>query len=423
MTPLLLRRTLAVLVTALVLVTFAVGCSRDEPILVVNGWNLPRADFVDELRQIADNQGYRDARAQNGQPFTVFKEGSTTDFAPAFVTEFLNERITFQLAEAEVAKRGLKVTDADRAKAIDVIAAGLAPGAAGAGPLGVGASATTPESTTPGSTVPGSVPAASTPPGTDVGRSVLDAFGSYREVLVNGVASLQVLQDNLTAQVSTDDQLRQLYDKVKDKYATQACVRHLLIKAGDGQLDAKTGQPVKPSDAEYAAALAKITPLKVQIDAGADFATVAAASSDDTATKDKGGDLGCTPKGQYEQSFDDAVWAQEVGHIGAPVRSTYGYHLILVTDRRTKSFDETKDTLRAAVANQSQQALQDWLTRASRDAVVIVDPAYGTWNPATGVLDPPGGTAKVTLVPDDSGTVPGSSVPEPAVPEVPKAGG
>ncbi len=440
------RRALAVLVAGLVLMAAAVGCSRDEPILVVNGWSLPRADFVDELRQIADNTGYREARAQNGQSFTVFKDGSTTDFAPEFVTEFLNERITFQLAEAEVRKRGLTVSDADRTKAIDIIAAGLAPGATASGTPGVGpvaAPGTTPPAEPAAAAPPGSVAPdtaqGSSPPGTDVGRSVLDAFGSYREVLITGVANLQVLQNNLTAQVSTDDQLRQLYEQVKDKYATQACVRHLLIKAGDGQLDAKTGQPVTPTDAEYASALATITPLKVQIDAGADFATVAAASSDDTATKDQGGDLGCTPKGQYEKSFDDAVWTQPVGHIGAPVRSTYGYHLILVSDRRTKSFDETKDTLRAAVANQAQQALQTWLTQASRDATVIVDPAYGTWNPATGVLDPPGGTAKVTLVPNDTGTVPGSGpdagtgggssggagagAPTSLVPEVPKAGG
>jgi len=387
------------------------SCAREEPLLVVNGWALSRGEFLSELDQIARNERYLAARAGSGEPLRVFKAGSTTEYAPEFVVEFLNERVTFQLAEAELTKRGLVVSDDDRTRAIEVINEGLNPS-----DLSTGAQ---PRGATPGTT-PGST--SGTTPGTASGPSVLDGFGSYREILVRGVASLQVLQRALSADVTDDDQLRTLYEQLKDKYANQACARHLLVRAGDGKVDAQTGQPLVPTELEYATALSKIVPLKAELTGGADFASVAAASSEDPATRAKGGDLGCAPKGQYEEAFDAAVWSQPLGEVGDPIKSAYGYHLILVSDRRTKSFDEVKDVLRRGVEAQGQEALQEWLMTHSRDATVIVDPAVGTWNAATGVIDPPPGSTTLTLVPDDrvSGTAPTSSPatasPEPLVP-------
>ena len=92
-------------------------------VLSVNDWTLSREAFTEQLQQIADNEGYVAARSANGEPFEVMRAG-TEEFDPDFVAEFLNERITFRLAEAEVAKRGLTVTDEDRQKAIDTIVAG-----------------------------------------------------------------------------------------------------------------------------------------------------------------------------------------------------------------------------------------------------------------------------------------------------------
>lgn len=398
------RRSLALVSVVLAVLLGLGSCAREETILAVNDWKLSRSDFVSTLDQIAKNPGYVAARSRNGQPFKIFKDDSPTEFAPDFVTEFLNERVTFQLAEAELVKRKIAVTDDDRRRAVEVIEGGLTPGSA--------------PSVTTGST-PGSTP------GTAAGPSVLDGFGSYREVLINGVASLQVLQRSLTADISSDAGLRQLYDKLKDQVATQACVRHLLVRAGAEQEPAADGTVTAPTDSEFAAALITATGLQGQLVGGADFAALAQASSGDKATASKGGDLGCATKGTYDPSFDDAVWAQPVGQVGAPVKTVYGYHLILVTERRVRSFDEVKDKLVQAVAAQGEQALQEWLTSASKVAKVVVDPVAGVWNAVTGVIDPPGGATKVTLVPDDgrtgstdltTGTTPRPPGTTPAVP-------
>jgi hypothetical protein len=377
-------RSVALLVIAGVLVLAAAACSKgDEPVLSVNGWTLSREAFTDQLQQIADNDGYIAARSATGDPFRVLRAG-TDEFDPEFVAEFLNERITFQLAAAEVAKRGLTVTDADRQKATDTVIAGLASGS-----TDLSAGASTPGATTPGGSVPDGTTSGSTPPGTAIGsdgRAVLDAFGSYRDILVDGVANLQVLQADLTNGVTSDDQLQALYEQLKDTSATQACVRHILVQAGSGQSDPTTGELIPPSEDEYEAALTEITGIRGRIEAGEDFAAVAAEVSDDQPTRAAGGDLGCAPQGSYSAGFDDAVWSQEIGVVGQPVRSEFGYHLIVVTERGTLTFEEMRDDLKAAVEAQSAQTLQGWLTEAAKAATVVVDSGAGTWDAATGLV-------------------------------------
>ena len=70
---------------------------------------------------------------------------------------------------------------------------------------------------------------------------------------------------------------------------------------------------------------------------------------------------------------------------------------------------------------QSQEALQQWLTAAGKDAVVTVDPQFGTWNRESGVIDAAGGRATMTLVPDLGGTsVVSSTTPTTVAPAVPR---
>jgi len=374
---------------ALALVVALAGCAQDDaPVLTVDGWTLSRATFTEQLQQIADNEGYIAARSSTGEPFRVLRTG-TEEFDPEFVAEFLNERVTFQLATAEVAKRGLTVTDEDRQRAIDTIVAGLATGST---------EITGPAATAP----PGSSAPSGTAPGTN-GRAVLDAFGSYRDVLIDGVANLQALQRDLATSLTGDEQLRTLYEQVKDTSGTQACARHILVQAGSGQSDATTGEPIAATEDEYVAALLAITEIGLRLQAGEDFATVAAEVSDDGPTKGSGGDLGCAPRDTYSASFDAAIWSQEVGVIGQPVRSEFGYHLILVTDRRTLTFEELRDDLRAAVDAQSSEALQGWINETTRGASVIVDPGAGTWDAENGLVKAVGAVdaAELDLAPED----------------------
>lgn len=100
------------------------------------------------------------------------------------------------------------------------------------------------------------------------------------------------------------------------------------------------------SDAEVAKARTMLTELRAQVEGGADFAALAKAQSEDTATADKGGDMGWIKRGQLVKAVDDAVFAMKAKEITAdPVRTPMGLHLIQVMEVKEstqRTFDEAK---------------------------------------------------------------------------------
>jgi peptidyl-prolyl cis-trans isomerase C len=75
--------------------------------------------------------------------------------------------------------------------------------------------------------------------------------------------------------------------------------------------------------------------IKAKLDAGGDFAALAAEFGTD-GTKTQGGDLGYFEKGMMVPEFAEAAFALEKGKVGGPVQTQFGWHLILVTDSRDR---------------------------------------------------------------------------------------
>jgi len=94
--------------------------------------------------------------------------------------------------------------------------------------------------------------------------------------------------------------------------------RHILVKVPEGA-------PAAQDDA----ARKKVEALAERVKKEP-FAQVAKAASDDTATRDKGGDLGTFGPGLMAKPFDDAAFSLKAGEVSAPVRTRFGWHLILV---------------------------------------------------------------------------------------------
>jgi len=72
--------------------------------------------------------------------------------------------------------------------------------------------------------------------------------------------------------------------------------------------------------------------LKNQIEAGADFAEIAAEHSSCPSGK-KGGDLGEFSPGQMVKEFDEVVFSAEMNQVHGPVKTQFGYHLLEITSR------------------------------------------------------------------------------------------
>ena len=68
-----------------------------------------------------------------------------------------------------------------------------------------------------------------------------------------------------------------------------------------------------------------------RLEKGEEFATLAKRFSK-CPSKNKGGDLGWFAKGQMVKEFEDAAFTAKKGSVVGPVKTQFGWHIILVKD-------------------------------------------------------------------------------------------
>lgn len=158
-----------------------------------------------------------------------------------------------------------------------------------------------------------------------------------------------------------------------DEYR-QVQVRHILFT-----VDQATTEAAAKRKAD--AALARLR-------AGADFASLAKELTDDTSTKADGGLLpGWTSLAGLDQSFARAAFDARLNTPTAPVRSQFGYHLILTTAKRTRPLAEVADEITAGLKAEAGQAvLREEIQKVSERARIAVNPRYGDWDPQTATV-------------------------------------
>lgn len=135
-------------------------------------------------------------------------------------------------------------------------------------------------------------------------------------------------------------------------------VSHILFAVDDKEAD-KSDQNAK--------ALA----LKVlkQLREGADFAELARQYSDDRGSKRDGGALKWAEKGRYVPPFEEAAFAMKPGEISEPVRTRFGYHIILLDEKRAaqqQTFEEVKDKIIEDLRRELLAARRDFLIKQYR---------------------------------------------------------
>lgn len=114
---------------------------------------------------------------------------------------------------------------------------------------------------------------------------------------------------------------------------------------------------------------AKAKELQTQLEGGADFAQLAKASSTDTGSGANGGDLGWFGAGMMVKPFEEAVIAAEVGKVVGPVKTDFGFHLILVKETRLAALptlDDIRDELAAEIEQKAIEAHVTALTAAAK---------------------------------------------------------
>ncbi len=156
--------------------------------------------------------------------------------------------------------------------------------------------------------------------GMDTAKAFVEELDGYRK---------QLAEPYFNDQEVTDELLLEAYDRLM--FDVRAS--HILIKIDENALPADTLLAYK-----------KVMVIRERLMAGEDFAGVAAELSDDPSARDRqaqgqvrkgnGGDLGYFTVFDMVYPFETGAYSTAVGEISMPVRTSYGYHLIKVTDKQ-----------------------------------------------------------------------------------------
>lgn len=146
----------------------------------------------------------------------------------------------------------------------------------------------------------------------------------YIEQITNNALTELLLERYITSQINIEDsELRAFYAETRDTLA----VKPITWKIG--MIMREIGASQESGNAQLQA----IRQIQARLEAGEDFATLAAAESD-CPSKTRGGDLGFFGRGMMVAPFEEAAFNLGVGEISDVVETQFGYHIIKLTETR-----------------------------------------------------------------------------------------
>jgi peptidyl-prolyl cis-trans isomerase C len=151
-----------------------------------------------------------------------------------------------------------------------------------------------------------------------------DAINMLRkQALVNAIVSKK-LASKVTPQAVKDH-----YSKKKSSFSTdQIHAQHILL-ATEKEAEEVLEEVKRP---------------------GADFQRIAEDRSKDPTAKNTRGDVGFFSRNMFDQAFTEAAFKTGVGEITGPVKTSFGFHIIKVVDRKVgkiQDFAEVEQEVRA----------------------------------------------------------------------------
>ncbi|WBW96773.1 peptidylprolyl isomerase [Oceanirhabdus sp. W0125-5] len=166
----------------------------------------------------------------------------------------------------------------------------------------------------------------------------IDSEDEYREAAFLNFQREKYVLNYIKANILTEEEIKEYYDNFEPKIKAS----HILITPED--------------ESEEALGKAKNTAeeLIARIEAGEDFAELAKEFSKDPGSGANGGDLGFFGKGSMVPEFEEAAYNLKVNEFTkTPVKTQFGYHIILKTDEEKKeSLEEMKDKITEDLAKE-----------------------------------------------------------------------
>ncbi len=202
--------------------------------------------------------------------------------------------------------------------------------------------------------------------------------------LANSVGKIEV----------TDKECEDFYKKNPDKFQNPEKVRasHILISANEYQIgeelkskskkEIPQEELVKQVNAKVAEKKELAEKLTKELKADkTKFAQYAKKYSEDPGSAKQGGDLGFFAKDQMVPEFANVAFTNKPDTVSDVVKTTYGFHIILVQDRRAAGvtpYEKAKEAIRNNLTSQKQIKVLDELTEAAKkkSKIEFVDERY-----------------------------------------------
>ncbi len=320
------------------------GIKSSQTIIKVNNTNITQGQF----EEIFD----REAQNTLNSPIHVnIKDPNNVFVANLVKNRIVNDLIVKALLNEEIEKRGIKVTKEDMDEAIKSIVSKVG------------------------------------------SKEQLDkilkqnnvSVGDFKKDLKEQV-KIKKLAKSLSSGEVSDSEAKDYYNNniSKFKYPEQVRAAHILIKVNPEEMAAALKQKdSKLSDEEISAKIndeikakeSKANELYSKLKAdSSQFAKLAKENSEDTVSAANGGDLGFFAKQDMVPEFANAAFSARPNTVVGPVKTMFGYHIIIVTDRRAagqEPFEKVKNDLKEYISNQKQLEQIDKLVESLKKQAKI----------------------------------------------------
>ena len=191
---------------------------------------------------------------------------------------------------------------------------------------------------------------------------------TLRGLIERGMIAKKVLDIKIKpmAKPVTDKDVADYYQENKKEFVEpeKASARHILLKLSPDS-----------SDEEKAEAKEKLQGILKEARGGADFAELAKEHSE-CPSASQGGDLGYFGSGQMVKPFEDVVFSSEPDQISDIVETQFGYHIILVEDRKPEkplALENISGRVKEMLEEkESNIALEKWLKLIREKATIKI---------------------------------------------------